>query len=95
VYPAEVENVILTMDNVRDVAVFGEPNPLLGQTLAARVNLIRDEPYEAFKTRLRAYCRERLPRYQVPVRIEITDQEQFGLRHKKMRRQNPAPKEKP
>jgi long-chain acyl-CoA synthetase len=90
VYPAEVENVILTMDNVRDVAVYGEPNALLGQTLAARVNLIRDEPFEAFKSRLRAFCRERLPRYQVPVRIEITDQEQFGVRLKKMRRPEPG-----
>src|SRR5262249_55089401 len=69
VYPAEVENVIMTMDNVRDVAVFGEPNPLLGQTLVARVNLVKEEPLEAFKTRLRTFCRERLPRYQVPVRI--------------------------
>ena len=90
VYPTEVENVIMTMDNVRDVAVYGEPNPILGQTLAARVNLIKEEPYEAFKTRLRAFCRERLPRYQVPVRIEITDEDQFGQRLKKMRRAKPA-----
>jgi acyl-CoA synthetase (AMP-forming)/AMP-acid ligase II len=90
VYPTEVENVIMTMDNVRDVAVYGEPNPILGQTLAARVNLIKEEPYEAFKTRLRAFCRERLPRYQVPVRIEITDEDQFGQRLKKMRRTKPA-----
>jgi acyl-CoA synthetase (AMP-forming)/AMP-acid ligase II len=91
VYPAEVENVILTMDNVKDVAVFGEPNPLLGQTLVARVNLVNEEPFEAFKSRLRAFCRERLPRYQVPVRIEITDAEQFGTRLKKVRRPNPPP----
>jgi acyl-CoA synthetase (AMP-forming)/AMP-acid ligase II len=89
VYPAEVENVIMTMDNVRDVAVFGEPNPLLGQTLVARVNLINEEPLEAFKTRLRTFCRERLPRYQVPVRIEITEEDQFGQRLKKMRKKVP------
>lgn len=91
VYPAEVENVIMTMENVRDVAVFGEPNPLLGQTLACRVNLIEEEPLEAFKTRLRTFCRERLPRYQVPVRIEITSEDQFGQRLKKMRKKAPAP----
>ena len=89
VYPAEVENVILTMDNVKDVTVYGEPNPLLGQTLAAKVNLIQEEPFEAFKTRLRAFCRERLPRYQVPVRIEITDEDQFGHRMKKTRASKP------
>jgi long-chain acyl-CoA synthetase len=93
VYPTEVENVIMSMDNVRDVAVFGEPNPLLGQTLVARVNLIADEPFDAFKTRLRAFCRARLPRYQVPVRIEVTAEEQFGQRLKKMRRPKPGPSE--
>jgi len=91
VYPTEVENVIMTMDNVRDVAVFGEPNPLLGQTLVARVNLVNDEPLDAFKNRLRAFCRERLPRYQVPVRVEITTEDQFGQRLKKMRRPKPPP----
>lgn len=86
VYPAEVENVLITMDNVRDVAVFGEPNPLLGQTLACRVNLVKDEPFDAFKSRLRSFCRERLPRYQIPVRIEITKEDQFGHRMKKLRK---------
>ncbi len=30
VYPAEVEQAILDLDNIRDVAVFGEPHALLG-----------------------------------------------------------------
>ena len=37
VYPAEVEDVILAMDNVADVAVYGEHNALLGQIVVARV----------------------------------------------------------
>ncbi len=89
VYPAEVENVILQMDNVRDVAVYGEKSPLTGHFLAARINLINPEPFDAFKKRLRTFCRERLASYQVPVRIEITDADQFGIRMKKMRQ--PAP----
>jgi acyl-CoA synthetase (AMP-forming)/AMP-acid ligase II len=91
VYPQEVENVILTMSNVKDVVVHGEPNPLLGNTLVATVNLLENEPFDAFKARLRAFCRERLPRYQVPVRIELTDEEQFGVRLKKLRRKRPTP----
>ncbi|MBV9948443.1 MAG: AMP-binding protein [Myxococcales bacterium] len=85
VYAAEVENVLMTLENVADVAVYGEPSPFLGQVLAARVNLVKPEPFEDFKKRLRAFCRERLPSYKVPVRIEVTEEQQFGRRLKKMR----------
>jgi long-chain acyl-CoA synthetase len=91
VYPAEVENVLLQMDNVRDVAVYGERSPLTGQFLAARINLIAPEPFDAFKKRLRAFCRERLPTYKIPVRIELTDRDQFGVRLKKMRQPGSPP----
>ncbi len=90
VYPAEVENVLMEMDNVRDVAVFGERSPLVGNILVARVNLIEPEQFDAFKRRLRAFCRERLPNFKIPARIEVTDQEQFGHRLKKMRRMSPS-----
>lgn len=89
VYPAEVENVLLQMTNVRDVAVYGERSPLTGHFLAARVNLIEPEPFDTFKKRLRAFCRERLPNYKIPVRIEVTERDQFGARLKKLRQ--PAP----
>ncbi len=86
IYPAEVENVIMEMENVRDVAVTGEPSALTGQLLVARVNLVEPEAFDAFKKRLRVFCRERLPVYKVPSKIEVTDAEQFGARMKKMRR---------
>jgi long-chain acyl-CoA synthetase len=86
IYPAEVENVIMQMENVRDVAVAGEPSAFTGQLLVARVNLIEPEAFDAFKKRLRAFCRERLPAYKIPAKIELTDAEQFGARMKKMRR---------
>ncbi|MFT3923598.1 MAG: fatty acid--CoA ligase family protein [Myxococcales bacterium] len=89
VFPAEVENIISQMENVRDVAVYGERNPLTGQSLAARVNLLTPEPFDAFRKRLRAFCRERLPSYKIPTRVELTEQDQFGTRFKKMRRQSP------
>ena len=89
VYPIEVENILMTMDNVRDVAVFGERSPLVGNILVARVNLVSPEHFDAFKRRLRAFCRERLPNYKIPARIELTDEVQFGHRLKKMRKANP------
>src|SRR5262249_44563982 len=39
VYPARVESVLLELDNVADVVVTGEPNPITGQIVAATVRL--------------------------------------------------------
>lgn len=86
VYPAEVEGVLIDMENVRDVAVYGERNALTGQIVAARFNLIAPEDLATFKRRMRAFCKGRLAPYQIPVRVEVSDHAQFGARFKKMRR---------
>ena len=88
VYPAEVEGVLLTLENVLDATVYGERNPLLGQVLAAKINLAIAEPLDAFKKRLRLHCRERLPSYKIPARIELTGEQQHGHRMKKLRNQS-------
>jgi len=85
VYPAEVENVLLQLENVQDVAVFGKAQPMMGQVVAARFKLVNPEPLDAFKRRMMAFCRERLANYQIPRLVELTDAEQFGARFKKMR----------
>jgi acyl-CoA synthetase (AMP-forming)/AMP-acid ligase II len=85
VYPAEVENVLLQLDNVREVAVFGKPHAMMGQMVAARFNLREPEPLDAFKRRMSAFCRERLANYQIPRLVELVSEDQFGSRFKKMR----------
>ncbi len=85
VYPAEVEEVLMDLGNVRDVAVFGRANPLTGQIVAARINLVALETHEAFKRRMRLFCKDRLPAYKIPVHVEFTDENQFGARLKKIR----------
>ncbi|HHY54407.1 MAG TPA: AMP-binding protein [Chloroflexi bacterium] len=86
VYPAEVESVLLQMNNVADAVVLGEPHPLTGNIVTARVNLVQPEPAAAFRQRLRAFCRERLASFKVPAKIEIVDTEQFNARYKRVRR---------
>lgn len=86
VYPAEVENALLELDNVQDVAVFGKPHPMMGQIVAARFNLKEPEALDLFKRRMNAFCRERLAKYQIPVFVELATAEQFGARFKKLRR---------
>jgi long-chain acyl-CoA synthetase len=39
VFPREIENVIQEIDNVEDVTVFSEPNPITGQIVCAKIKL--------------------------------------------------------
>ncbi|HMB04546.1 MAG TPA: long-chain fatty acid--CoA ligase [Isosphaeraceae bacterium] len=85
VYPAEVESILLEMDNVLDATVRGERNPIVGQCVVARVNLRQPEPPPEFKARMRRHCRGRLAPYMVPVKVEIAASEQYNARCKRMR----------
>jgi long-chain acyl-CoA synthetase len=85
VYPAEVENLLLQMDNVAEVAVFGKAHPMMGQIVAARFNLEAPEALDVFKRRMNAFCRERLAKFQIPVFVELAEASQFGARFKKLR----------
>lgn len=85
VYPAEVENLLMQLDNVEDVAVFGKAHPLMGQVVGARFKLKEPEPLDLFKRRMNAFGRERLARYQIPVFVELASGDQFGVRFKKLR----------
>ncbi|MHB8900425.1 MAG: ANL family adenylate-forming protein, partial [Thermoguttaceae bacterium] len=86
VFPAEVESVIQQLDNVADVTVHGEKNPITGQIVCARVTLREPEDPREFTRRLKAFCRERLAPYKVPVKATIVDQSQHSARFKRMRR---------
>jgi acyl-CoA synthetase (AMP-forming)/AMP-acid ligase II len=77
------------MDNVKDVVVLGEKNPITGNVVAARFNLFEPEDLAAFKKRVRAFCRDRLATYKIPARIEIIEREQFNARYKRVRRAEP------
>jgi long-chain acyl-CoA synthetase len=86
VYPAEVESVLLQMDNVKDAVVTGERNPITGSIVTARVNLFEPEESPAFRKRMRAFCHDRLASYKIPVRVEISERDQYSARYKRMRR---------
>ncbi len=85
VYPAEVEGVLVQMDNIRDATVYGDENPITGNIVAARVNLFEPEDLTVLKNRIRAFCKDKLATYKIPVKVEITEREQFTSRYKKRR----------
>jgi long-chain acyl-CoA synthetase len=85
VYPAEVESVLESMDGVEEAVVGGEPHPLVGNIVAARVKLSTGEDLATFRRRMRNYCGRMLPKYKVPQRVEIVSDSMQGGRFKKKR----------
>ena len=90
VYPSQVEAVIETMDNVAAATIYGEANPLMGSVVCARVALLEPEDPGQLAIRLKRYCRERLPAYQVPVKVAVVERDMIGERFKKLRSQPPT-----
>jgi long-chain acyl-CoA synthetase len=85
VYPAEIENVLQEMDGVVEVIVVAEPHLIAGQIAKARVQLSTAETLEQFRTRMRRFCRDRLPRYKIPQKVELATDNLHAARFKKVR----------
>jgi long-chain acyl-CoA synthetase len=73
VYSGEVEAVIYTHPGVREVAVFGIPDPKWGEIVKACVVLKPGKTLAADE--LIAYCRRSLANFKVPRSIEFSDTE--------------------
>ena len=86
VYPVEVEEAVLGLENIEDVAVYGEAHALLGQIVVAKVRLREPESPDAVKRRVRAACLAQLTNYKVPSKVVVSDAEFVSARQKKTRR---------
>lgn len=85
VYPQEVENVIQSLDNVAEVVVYGEDNPITGKIVCAKVTLLTAENPKDFSRRLQRYCKDKLETYKVPMKVKIVEESQHSERFKKVR----------
>lgn len=72
VHPKEIEEVLAELTAVREVAVIGVPDPILGQVIKACIVADPGEPLDLM--RVKAHCRERLATYKIPKHIEIVAQ---------------------
>jgi acyl-CoA synthetase (AMP-forming)/AMP-acid ligase II len=88
VHPTEIENVLLQLENVKDVTVRGQPNPITGQVVAAKITPLAPEDPDALKRRVRQFCQARLERYKMPAVIDVVVEDHYGARFKKSRNQN-------
>ncbi|PZG18218.1 AMP-binding protein [Nonomuraea aridisoli] len=72
IYPAEIENVLITHPAVRDVAVFGIPDDEFGEQVKAAVELTDGvQPTDDLPAELMTFCRDLLAGYKVPRSIDF------------------------
>jgi long-chain acyl-CoA synthetase len=72
IYPQECENLLITHPKVADAAVFGVPNPDLGEEVKAVVQLMPGvDPGPTIADELIAFCGQHLARQKVPRSIDF------------------------
>ena len=86
VLPAEVESVILSMEEISDCMVYAEQNAITGQTVVCDVVLNKN--IENIKKRVRVFCKDRLDAYKIPTKVNVVDKTNFSDRFKKIRRKD-------
>ena len=67
--PREIEHIILQIDGVRQVKVYGEPAGARGEVVAAAVVATP----EVTREQVRAFCRERLSLHKVPRIVKLIE----------------------
>ena len=72
IYPAESEQVLITHENVLDVACIGIPDDEMGERLIALV-ISDDSEVTVTEEDLLSYCRNNLTHYKCPKKIEFVD----------------------
>ena len=71
VYPAEVEQVLMRLEGVDDVAVVGVPDERLGEVGKAYV--VRARRLDVTPDEVIAFAKERLANFKVPRQVEFVD----------------------
>ncbi|MFT3854058.1 MAG: AMP-binding protein [Ilumatobacteraceae bacterium] len=72
IYPQECENLLITHPKVQDAAVFGVPNPDLGEEVKAAVQLMPGiEPGPEVERELIAFCQEHLSKQKCPRSVDF------------------------
>jgi acyl-CoA synthetase (AMP-forming)/AMP-acid ligase II len=71
VSPLEIENLVLEHPDVKEAVVVGIPDELQGEVIVAFV--VQRPGVELDEQAVRRFCREQLPAYKVPARVEVVE----------------------
>jgi acyl-CoA synthetase (AMP-forming)/AMP-acid ligase II len=85
VFPAEVESVILQIESVQDCIVKSEKNAITGQMVCVEVVLKNGYNLKEEKIKIKNFCKLKLEKYKVPVRITQIEKVLYTERYKKNR----------
>ncbi len=85
VLPAEIESVLLEINDILDVLAYGEQNAITGQSVVVDIVIKDDIEPKQIKKNIRKYCREKLDNYKIPTKININNTIKHGARFKKIR----------
>lgn len=88
VMPAEIENVLLNLEYIIDVMVYGEFNSITGQMVCAKIvlNEIFSTQYNEIEIKklIKEHCKKQLEKFKIPVKIYFTKSIGFTNRFKKL-----------
>ncbi len=71
VYPSEVEQVLYTHPDIKEVSAYGVVEPILGEEV--RVAIILEENQSVSEADIITFCRENLADYKVPSKVEFVE----------------------
>lgn len=88
VLPAEVESVVLSMDEIEDCMAYSEQNAITGQTVVLEVVIQQNIEQKELKKLVRKYCKDKLESFKIPTKVILVERTNFSERFKKIRRKN-------
>ncbi|VAW73213.1 Long-chain-fatty-acid--CoA ligase [hydrothermal vent metagenome] len=70
--PKEIEEVILELDGVEEIAAVGVPDDMLGQII--KVVVVVASGYDLQKRNIQAHCKKNLASYKIPKQVEFVNE---------------------
>ena len=84
-YPQEVESIILELNEIEEVLVYPEKNPIMGNIVCAKVKIRNEADMNLIKKSIKNHCHGRLEKFKVPLKIKPLNSKIHSDRYKKTR----------
>ena len=84
VFPSEVEDMMLSHTKIKDLVIVGIPDDLKGE--APKAFIVLREGETSTQDEIRAYCKEKMAPYKVPVAVEFIEEVPRAASGKALRR---------